>query len=227
MPFNLLIDTTRETLMLALAHKEGILSQHREENSSHRYHSSILLPRIQTLLTAQGITAQDLNGIAVNCGPGSFTGIRTGLTAAKLLGQFLPVKLYGFNSFELIAGSSPYRGEAVTVLLNAFREQHYHATLKVDETGEITWISEPTVNPNSTMLNINTPHCLFEASLSGKLILEHSNPQVLEESLLFTPAVMAFYLQHQPNRPSCSWGELNPVYLQQPHVSQPKAVPVQ
>lgn len=223
MSFNLFLDSTRDTLMLALAQDEQVLFTVNEPHTSQRYHSAILLPKIQEALRQFALTPQDLTSVGVNIGPGSFTGIRTGLTVVRLMGQFLPVSTYGFNTFELIAGDISCRGRTVTVLLNAFRQQHYLAALEVGNHGEITWLSEPQVRRNEHPLPVQTDLCIVDGSLEGKLGVHHPNPQRLEEMSLFTPDVMRFYLMHHPERYLRPWSDLKPLYLQLPHITVPKA----
>lgn len=225
MTLNLLIDTTHRTLMMAIADDRRILASYSQAHTSHRYHSSMMLPQLEALLEQHHHTLHDITGIGVNLGPGSFTGIRTGLTVARLMGQFLPVETYGFNTFELMAGALPYRTHTVTVVLDAFRQQHYQASLEVDKTGEIRWLNAPAVYNNTNAVESTAPHCLIEGSLKDKIQVTHPNPQYFDDSPVFSPEVMQFYLQHHPERHRYTWEELKPLYLQLPHITLKKATP--
>lgn len=70
--------------------------------------AQIVLPMIDALLQANSITLQDLDAIEVNPGPGSFTGLRVGITVANTLGFILKIPINGKKV-----------GEAVEVLYEA------------------------------------------------------------------------------------------------------------
>lgn len=220
---SLLLDTTQETLMLALADDQRLLVSCKVEQSSYRYHSAVLLPELQRMLSACDLTPQDIQALGVNCGPGSFTGIRTGLTVARVMGQFLPIQTYGFTTFELIAAHSPLVGRSVSVYLNAFRQQHYHAALQVDAHGNLTWIADPQVRDNTQVLITQTDVAVLDQSLTSALAEKLPTTLTLQTLDLFTPRSMLFYLRHQVQHHPVAWAELRPFYLQMPHITVSKA----
>src|SRR5262245_51760682 len=68
--------------------------------------SASLIPEIRALLARHGLKAGDIGGIAVVHGPGSFTGIRVGLAAAKALGESLRIPIATVSSLELLASAA-------------------------------------------------------------------------------------------------------------------------
>jgi tRNA A37 threonylcarbamoyladenosine modification protein TsaB len=74
------LTTSGKTLSVAVTDNEKILSEKTFE--ADRSHSIMLLPTIKECLKAAGLEAADLNGIAVDVGPGSYTGIRIGIATA-------------------------------------------------------------------------------------------------------------------------------------------------
>lgn len=68
-----------------------------------RTHSEKLLPLVDSLLDAIGLKAADIDVFAVSIGPGSFTGLRIGMSAAKLMAQTLGKPLIGVKTLEALA----------------------------------------------------------------------------------------------------------------------------
>lgn len=73
-----------------------------------------LLPRIDALLQSEKLTLQDLTGIGVGIGPGSFTGLRVGVTTAKILAMSLDKPVYGLGTFHAYAALAAGPGTVVT-----------------------------------------------------------------------------------------------------------------
>ena len=68
-------------------------------------HSRTLLPEIERLLTSSGLTVRDLDLVAAGLGPGSFTGLRIGLSAAKALAWAAKKPLVGVPTLDVMADS--------------------------------------------------------------------------------------------------------------------------
>lgn len=63
--------------------------------SSRVWHSQVVLPMIATMLRRQGATLSDITEIEVNPGPGSYTGLRVGVSIANALGYALKIPVNG------------------------------------------------------------------------------------------------------------------------------------
>lgn len=82
-------------------------------------HSVTIMPYLQQMLEKQRITLQDIDEVIVGIGPGSYTGVRIGVTVAKMTAYLNNLSLYKISSLALIASSSekPY----VLALIDARR----------------------------------------------------------------------------------------------------------
>jgi tRNA threonylcarbamoyl adenosine modification protein YeaZ len=80
-----------------------------------RGHAERLVPMIGEVLAAAGLERADL--ILVDCGPGSFTGIRVGLAAARALGYAWNVPVHGYSALALIAAAQGSDEESVAVAI--------------------------------------------------------------------------------------------------------------
>lgn len=81
-----------------------------------RGHQERIAPLAKEIAAEAGIAFSDLDRIAVTVGPGSFTGLRVGLSFAKGLAEALSIPCVGINSLEALAASSGASGFVATVL---------------------------------------------------------------------------------------------------------------
>ncbi|MBU6428108.1 MAG: tRNA (adenosine(37)-N6)-threonylcarbamoyltransferase complex dimerization subunit type 1 TsaB, partial [Cyanobacteria bacterium REEB65] len=83
-------------------------------------HSERLLPLIDAAVSFAGLAPGDLGGIAVVIGPGGFTGVRTGMAAAKAIAQSLAIPIWGVDTLDALAAGCTYPG-LVAAMLDARR----------------------------------------------------------------------------------------------------------
>lgn len=217
----LLLDTTQNLLMAGVFHQDNIHPVFSNGQALQNHHASVLVPALEKTLADLGLQLPDISKIAVNTGPGSFTGIRTGLTVARTLAQFGNFELFSFNTFELFAAHTLFLNQQVTVVLNAFRQQHYWAQLSIDEYGNVTWLDKPRVQANTDFMSQKEKGIvLIEDSLKPLLPTLPGKVQFLQDLDLFTPSQMIFLLQNQPQQYRIQhWSKLTPSYMQLPHIT--------
>lgn len=119
-PVTLAIDTARERLQLALVLSNG--SVETEIVDVAKGHAEIIFGAIGALLDRCGLTYQSLNRVAVTTGPGSFTGLRIGLSTARGLGVALDIPVIGIPS--LLALSLSHEGPS-ELIVDAKRGEAY------------------------------------------------------------------------------------------------------
>ena len=93
-------------------------------------HSRTLLALAETLLGNLGITPADLGLVAVANGPGSFTGVRIGVSAAKGLAWGLDIPVCGVSTLEAMAYQTQESGAVICPVMDARREQVYNAVFE-------------------------------------------------------------------------------------------------
>jgi tRNA threonylcarbamoyladenosine biosynthesis protein TsaB len=122
-PRLLLLETSGRGGFVALARGETLLGvRHLEES---RRNGRDLTPMTAELLREQGWRPAELAGVIVSIGPGSYTGLRVGLMAAKMLSYATGCALLGVETFTVIAGQVPDAVEQVDVLADAQQEKVY------------------------------------------------------------------------------------------------------
>lgn len=99
----LAFDTCLDKMYVVLKQDNRILASKIVLNQDNKYHSAFLISTIQEVLSTNNIKPQDINLIAVNIGPGSFTGIRACVTVARVMAQQLGCKAVGISSLEILS----------------------------------------------------------------------------------------------------------------------------
>ncbi len=100
----LAIDTSTDYASLALyLPGQGVIAE--QTWRSGREQTTQLLPNVQRLMSLVGADTGGLTGVAVTTGPGSFSGVRIGISTAKSLAYSLGIKLWGVPSLDVLAFS--------------------------------------------------------------------------------------------------------------------------
>jgi tRNA threonylcarbamoyladenosine biosynthesis protein TsaB len=97
----LALDTSTSTASVALFDGQRVLCE--TTWLAGREHSTRLLVEVEAVLERIGKTEQDLTGLVVARGPGSFTGVRVALSVAKGIAAGLSIPLWGVNSLDVVA----------------------------------------------------------------------------------------------------------------------------
>ena len=95
-----------------------------EQEVMNRGYADALLPMVERVLAQAALDYKDLDAIAVTLGPGAFTGIRVGISAAKALGVALDIPVYGLTSFDAMRLSVP-EGQRTLCVLESKREAFF------------------------------------------------------------------------------------------------------
>lgn len=120
----LTFDTCLDKMYVALGTEEKLLSSKIVETTETSYHSAFLISTIKNLLKENNLEPKDIDVIATNRGPGSFTGIRACTTVARVFAQAFEIKTVGISSLEIISRISQ-ENKKTLVALDARKEMAY------------------------------------------------------------------------------------------------------
>lgn len=119
-------DTCLDKMYVVLAKDDEILCSKIIETTKEHYHSAFLISTIKNILIENGLTPQDVDVIATNIGPGSFTGIRACTTVARVFAQASGAKVVGTSSLEILSRLNDSQ-EKTLVALDARKDMAYIA----------------------------------------------------------------------------------------------------
>jgi len=124
----LAMDTATMVSSVAVADNKKLLAELIVENKLT--HSETLLPHVDQVLNMAGAAKDDLEAVAVSLGPGSFTGLRIGLAAAKAIAYGLNIPIIGIPTMEGLAWHFPVPGTRVAGFIDAQKGNVYTAHYK-------------------------------------------------------------------------------------------------
>ena len=144
----LALDTSSAACSAALSENGKILGE--TVMNSALTHSQTIMPAAESLLEREKLRPSDIDLVAVVAGPGSFTGVRIGVCAAKGLCQAINKPCVSVDALEAIAEGAAYEG-LICPILDARREQVYTALFR-RENGILSRVSEDAALPLSELL---------------------------------------------------------------------------
>ncbi len=124
----LAIDTATRLASLALYDGESISAE--TTWIAHENHTTTLLPEIDRLFALTGHTFDELHALGVSLGPGSFTGLRVGMSVAKGLALTRHIPVVGIPTLDVVAYSQRRLAEKICALIFAGRGRYSAARYK-------------------------------------------------------------------------------------------------
>ena len=141
----LAIDTALESCAAAVLDTEAEIFRARQSQPMKRGHAEALMPMIDEVMKASGLSYAALDRIAVTVGPGSFTGLRVGISAARGLGLAAHRPVIGVTTLAGFAAPLIEAGSEVPVIA-AIDARHGHVYAQVFS-GEGTTLIDPAIVP--------------------------------------------------------------------------------
>ena len=168
-----------------------------------------LIPMVQGILEKAKIGFDDLDTIIVSLGPGTFTGIRIGLSAAKMLGMVLEVPVFGISSLQAIALDY---GAPCTVVLETKRSDYY--VQRFGDGGEAMSCMAEDIDVEGVFIGDAVERLSKEVEISFETGYESINPEIVFQAFLSKGCRELYFTD-----------DVAPIYLRAPDVSQPKVAP--
>lgn len=195
----LAFDTCLDKMYVTLLSGSTVLGSEIVENHDEKYHSAFLISTIKKVLKENNLKPQDVDLIATNIGPGSFTGIRACTTVARVMAQQLNCRAVGVSSLEILSEIEP---DTTMVALDARKDKAY---LYMDNEikGAVLLDEVKSLCKNKKLITDNK----LKSLLGGTSYQETSAP--LGEML----AKLAI---QKAKEDECNWRTLKPLYIQPP-----------
>ncbi len=212
----LAIETSSNVASVAVSDDDRLLCELTLNNKLT--HSQTILPMIDDVLNKSEIEISDIDLIAVSNGPGSFTGLRIGVTTAKGLAHAANKPAVGISVLEAMAYNLKFSPYIISPIMDARREQVYNAFYRFDEKGNISVIAKERA--------ISLEACMKELSEFGEKVIflgdgvpvfKEKIKEVLGDLAIFAPLNLSLQrassiIEAVKNKECISYSELLPNY---------------
>lgn len=206
--------------LASVAESAGVVIIEQRLQTSGRRHAQTLVGDAGELLQRYGIDPAEINAVAVSIGPGSFTGLRIGLTFAKTFAWANHALLTAVDTLQAIAQRAPRAIPVVTAIIDAQRGELFAA--------EYTWNPDAAVRERAGAIQVRTVAELDpEFPLSGPVLLKRGTElsaqfQMLSEELWSPTAAVIAELGHRQILAgvTCDGTLLEPVYIRRSYAEE-------
>ena len=178
----LALETSARTGSVAALKGNDVVFEYPLQSSQRTAQS--LAPGIDHCINRAGWNAREVELIAVTQGPGSFTGLRLGVTTAKMLAYVTGAELVGVNTLAVIAAQAPRDVTLVSAVIDAHRQQVF--TDIYQKSAEGSWISNAgtrIVDDQQWLRELTAPVALSGPGLQKFLGQTPDGVRVVQQSL--------------------------------------------
>lgn len=183
----LAVDTATKSCSVAIVANKHLLAE--ETLVSDQTHSKHLMEMINKVIDLSGLTLSDLDGFAVTSGPGSFTGLRIGISSIKGLAAASGKPVVGVSSLAALALQAYFSSYLICPLIDAHRGEVYCARYRFARAGfEGALLKKETqeqvLPPDKAAGGISEP-CIFAGN--GASIYQETIVDIVGELAHFAP----------------------------------------
>ncbi|MFQ5483918.1 MAG: tRNA (adenosine(37)-N6)-threonylcarbamoyltransferase complex dimerization subunit type 1 TsaB [Desulfobacterales bacterium] len=154
----LALDTATDCCSIAIIDEDTLLAE--INLISGETHSKHLMGMIKHLLHLSGCLLSDIDGFAVTRGPGSFTGLRIGISATKGLAMAAGKSMVGVSVLDALAFQLPFSSSLICPILDARKGEVYFALYRSCRGGLQKETEEQVLTPQQALSRIKEP-CIF------------------------------------------------------------------
>lgn len=154
----LAVDTGTKSCSVAVVDGSSLLAE--MTTVKDQTHSKHLMKMIHTVIGMSGLTLSELDGYAVNRGPGTFTGLRIGISSVKGLSAASGKPVVGVSGLDALAMQASLSPHLVCPLIDARRGEVYYSFYRFQSGGLIKEVNESVFPPETAISGIDEP-CLF------------------------------------------------------------------
>ena len=190
----ILIETSTALCSVALA-EDGAIVDYRE-SSAPKAHASLTAVFIQDMLSERGLSISDCDAVCVSMGPGSYTGLRVGVSTAKGLCFGSGKPLLAVGTLDTLVAQADSDARFIIPMVDARRMEVYTA---VFENGiQLTETAPVIIDENSFAEYLEQGPCLFIGDGAGKCadVIKHPNASFCQcwpkASSMLSPAISAY-----------------------------------
>lgn len=190
MAYILNIETATKNCSVSIT-KQGKTIALKEVHDINYSHAEKLHPFIEEVVEKANLSFNDLNAIAVSKGPGSYTGLRIGVSAAKGLCYALDIPLISLNTLHTLAMNTEINSGIKIAMLDARRMEVYAAIFSTDNE-LLQDVKAIVINENSfdTYLNNNQVTFIGDGALKCEDVITHKNA-IFKSTILPTANAMS------------------------------------
>lgn len=136
------VESATSRVGCAIGGHEGLIAS--AHSARGRRHAEALAPQIRFVCEQADVSLDEIGLVAVDVGPGLYTGLRVGVTTALAIATTLRVPMVGVTSLDLLAFPLAHTDKTITVAIDARRGEVFHATYR-PVPGGVQRITEPAV----------------------------------------------------------------------------------
>jgi tRNA threonylcarbamoyladenosine biosynthesis protein TsaB len=214
------IESATQQIGCAIGGHEGVLAL--VESARDRRHAENLVPSIEFCAKQARVGLDEISCVAVDVGPGLFTGLRVGLATATTLAHALRVPMIGVSSLDLLAFPVRHTSRLIAAVIDAKRGEVFWALYR-QVPGGVQRMSEPTVGlPRDLAGDLASTQsdvlCVGDGALRYADELRGVGIEFAEQWMSYPSAAPLVQLAHARALRE-QWvqaGEIEPLYLRKP-----------